>query len=322
MTLFSRNQSLGTVFAGWLTAIVLAGWASIATAQSDLLITAPNDNTIERFDGFTGEYLGSFVSAGSGGLSRPGGVAVGPDGNVYVTSISTNRVLRYNGTTGAFVDVFAEGNGLNSPNNILFHNNQMFVGQFNSGGNGFVKRYDANTGAFIDNFLDVDFADGIEFVGDTVLVSNFFGGVNRFSLDDGAFIDEFIASGEGGLLNPTALLELANGDLLVSSYGTNEVKRYGIDGTYLGDAITGLARPEGLAIGLDGNLYAGSYALGIVNRYDIDTFAFQNEFANHGPVTNFFTFRGAAVPEPTATLMVGLVIAGIAARRRRKRILA
>ena len=117
--------------------------------------------------------------------------------------------------------------------------------------------------------------------------------------------------------SPTALLELANGDLLVSSYNTNSVKRYDADGNFLGDAINDLFRPEGLAIGLDGKLYAGSYANGLVNRYDLETFAFEGEFANHGPVTNFFTFRPVAVPEPTGAAIVMGVMLVLAARRRR-----
>ena len=31
----------------------------------------------------------------------------GPDGNLYVSSTETHQVLRYNGATGAFIDVFA-----------------------------------------------------------------------------------------------------------------------------------------------------------------------------------------------------------------------
>jgi hypothetical protein len=46
----------------------------------------------------------------------------GPDGNLYVNSIQTDQVLRYNGTTGAFLDAFvsAESGGLNFPTFLIF----------------------------------------------------------------------------------------------------------------------------------------------------------------------------------------------------------
>jgi len=43
-------------------------------------------HSIKKYDVDSGAYLGDFVSAGAGGLSTPIGLAVGPDGNVYVSS--------------------------------------------------------------------------------------------------------------------------------------------------------------------------------------------------------------------------------------------
>ena len=70
----------------------------------------PQHDTDEvlRYDGSTGAFLGAFVSAGSGGLDDPTGLAFGPDGNLYVGSFfdRVDQVLRYDGATGAFLDAF------------------------------------------------------------------------------------------------------------------------------------------------------------------------------------------------------------------------
>jgi hypothetical protein len=49
--------------------------------------------------------------ASGGGLDQPEGLVFGPSGNLFVSSGGTDNVLRYNGTTGAFIDVFASAAG-------------------------------------------------------------------------------------------------------------------------------------------------------------------------------------------------------------------
>jgi len=49
----------------------------------------------------------------------------GPDGNLYVsspgfTTTQPDMILRYSGTTGAFIDVFATGGPLNFPQYLAF----------------------------------------------------------------------------------------------------------------------------------------------------------------------------------------------------------
>ncbi|MBE9185193.1 hypothetical protein IQ270_10815 [Microcoleus sp. LEGE 07076] len=91
----------------------------------------PTASAVLRYDGVTGEYIDRFVADNpntpideTGGLSRPYGLAFGPDGNFYVSSFLTDKILRYSGKTGQFIDVFAEGDrqagGLNGPNGLLF----------------------------------------------------------------------------------------------------------------------------------------------------------------------------------------------------------
>jgi len=91
----------------------------------------PTASAVLRYDGITGAFIDKFVGDNpntaadeTGGLSRPYGLAFGPDGNFYVSSFLSDQILRYNGKTGQFIDVFASGNqqagGLNGPNGLLF----------------------------------------------------------------------------------------------------------------------------------------------------------------------------------------------------------
>ncbi|MBD2627814.1 hypothetical protein [Trichormus variabilis] len=109
--------------------------------KSDLYIangSEPGSSSILRFDGQTGNFIDVFIGDNadtdedeSGGLIRPYGTAFGSDGNFYVSSFLSDQILRYNGSTGEFIDIFAQGNGqaggLNGPNGLLFINGSLYV---------------------------------------------------------------------------------------------------------------------------------------------------------------------------------------------------
>ena len=82
---------------------------------------APSDSVL-RYDGTTGAFIGEFVATGNGGLDLPVGLAFGPDGSLYVSSAGTDSVLRYDGVTGAFIDDFvpAGSGGLGAPTYLTF----------------------------------------------------------------------------------------------------------------------------------------------------------------------------------------------------------
>src|SRR5207248_10660837 len=108
-------------------------------------------NTILKYSGTTGAFLGVFVTAGAGGLDRPIGLDFGQDGNLYVCSYNTNQVLRYNGTTGAPMGVFSSDPGLNGPTGLTFGpDNNLYVSSFHANS---VIRFNRTTGTLIDNFV-------------------------------------------------------------------------------------------------------------------------------------------------------------------------
>ena len=67
---------------------------------------------VQRFEPLSGDFIDVFIGDDpvtpvdeTGGLNFPTGIVFGPDGNAYVASFNGDRVLRYDGVTGAFIDV-------------------------------------------------------------------------------------------------------------------------------------------------------------------------------------------------------------------------
>src|SRR5690348_10418837 len=132
--------------------VAAALWALCGIAQAgDLFVSSYYTHSILRYDGSTGAFLGTFVTSGSGGLSYPRGLTFGPDGNLYVASeqvsanSGTNAVLKYDGTTGAFLGTFVSdgSGGMNTPIALTFGpDGNLYVG---TGGNRGPLKYNGST---------------------------------------------------------------------------------------------------------------------------------------------------------------------------------
>lgn len=84
-----------------------------------LYITAEGGDRVKRYNGTTGAFIDDFVTAGLGGLDSPAGLAYGPDGYWYVSSVTNDNVLRYD-ADGDFVDVFVDRFDAGSVNGPVF----------------------------------------------------------------------------------------------------------------------------------------------------------------------------------------------------------
>jgi hypothetical protein len=146
-------------------------------SRLDLYVTnAYLNNSVLRFNGLTGAFLGEFVASGSGGLDHPGGLVFGPDGSLYVSQYgSSNPVIsHFEGPSGAHPGTYlgnfvpAGSGGLGNPQSLLFGpdangdgRQDLYVVSVRSSGQqhehtACVKRYDGVTGAFIDTFVAVN----------------------------------------------------------------------------------------------------------------------------------------------------------------------
>lgn len=189
--------------------------------DNHLYVASQSALGVLKYHGATGEFLGAFASfsglVGTGSPYIPSNLAFGPDGNLYISRLggtSGEDVVRYNITTGDFIDVFATGFGGNGPHDLAFGpGGDLFVTDFNAAA---VRRFDGATGASLGTFGGGTEAHAVLFDPDGyMLVSGISPDrVLRFDATTGTFVDIFIPSNSGGLDGPW--------DMLISSHPVPE----------------------------------------------------------------------------------------------------
>lgn len=187
---------------------------------NDLLVASANNNRVLKYSA-SGAFVGTFVNSGNG-LNEPSDLVYGPDGHLYVSSHGSDRILRYHGTTGAFLGPCVEAgtSGLIEPRGMLFHPGPVLVAgttQENvllvaSRGSDQILAYRAGTCAFLGVFAGASGGplagpnqltigpDGLLYVTSTDNDS-----VVRFNLAT-AEPSVFISSGSGGINSPRGLM--------------------------------------------------------------------------------------------------------------------
>ncbi len=206
-----------------------------------LYVCAEGADEIVRFDPGTGAALGAFVfddpntpADETGGLDNPTALDWAPDGSLLVASFETDAVLRYDGTTGAFLGVFIASGlaGLDGPDNgmQLGADGFLWVPSF---WNDQVMRFDATTGAFVDTAMTA--ADGLSRPRDFIFHTDGF--VYVSSEGNGRVFRRPMAGGAWTLFasSPSAagIAFGPDGNLYVANSNRDTVRRHATDGTFL-----------------------------------------------------------------------------------------
>jgi len=305
----------------------LALLALATAARADLFLSSFNGNTVFRFtDAGTQIGSGPFVTlAGNGGLNLPHRPMLFPDGNLYVASASNDRILRYNGTTGAFLNAFIQPNAnglgatdLDYPVDMAFgpDGNLYVSSQLNDA----ILRFNPNSGAFLGVFASggsLDGPSGISITnGSLYAVGRFSNNVIRYDFNTGAVNGSFSLD---GLNQPFGVDVGADRRLYIADGSNGRVIRVDQNsGAILNTFITGLSLPIGVGFGPSGDLFVANFSANTVGRFDGATGASKGTFVPAsagvgGP--NFFSFSG--VPEPTGMLLLAMG-AFVGLRRRKK----
>ena len=268
---------------------------TVFDAHGFLVVSDFNGDSVARFDDATGAFIDTLVPKHAGGMNQPWGVLFGPDGNgdgrrdLYVSTGEfggpgqLKAVLRYDGTTGAFIDRFATGGDLASPRGIIFGpDGNLYVADRKYIGRdwsleGRVARFDGTTGQYLGDFVALGsgglsvptqlvFGHSVEDPGrlDLYVVSTGTHSVLRYHGTTGAFLGEFVPAGSGGLQGPVTMTFGPDGDLYVANFYSDDlsVKRFGgpegqapgtFTGTFVPAGSGGLRAPSGLIFGPDAN---------------------------------------------------------------------
>jgi prepilin-type N-terminal cleavage/methylation domain-containing protein len=285
------------LFMGSLMGLLIAAGPVAVVCQADILGGDFKRNGVFRFNDAGQNVLTpteanpfpAWIPEFSAELEATSGIAIGPDGNIYVASKDTGEVLFYDGQTGAplclnncastrpglFADLQdgAPGHANSGPGPIRFGpDGNLYVSDY---GGTEIRAFNGATGVELP-VVATGFGPpaGLAFAPNGDLYAGNFGTSAIIRIRNGQQ-QTFIASGTGPILTPSAILVVPGDDLLIVSMFANEIHRYSATGAYLGVFATiprteplegDTEYPSDIAFDADGNILVA--VLGATNPPD------------------------------------------------------
>ncbi|MEH7115355.1 hypothetical protein V7124_23805 [Neobacillus niacini] len=230
------------------------------------------DDTVKRFDAFTGVEYDPFVTSGSGGLFGPAGVIFDHLGDLLVSNQNVGQpkngeILKYNGKTGAFIGAVISADQVGAPfaprgivlsaNNILYVADQQSPSETEEPQQGELRAYSYNgtTANFIGTFNHSGFngpffprgvvigPDGLLYVSVinplNLPESRIDGWVLRFDPETMNFIDIFVQNDGTNPHFPEGLVFGPDGNLYVTSFRVNTGDNTQTDSIFIFDGLSG-----------------------------------------------------------------------------------
>jgi DNA-binding beta-propeller fold protein YncE len=209
--------------------------------RGDLYVADHGADELMLLRGATAPAVPFAHQAGMG----PIGLALGPDGALYIGGFGSGALERYD-LSGSLTTTTLDPAGnsfLQNPSGLTFGPDGMLYVAINASNR--IEKVNPTTGADLGVFASYPSLvkpSGVRFGKDGRLYVVDWGGarVLRFDGTTGAFVDVFVASGAGGLSTPAGLEFGPDGNLYVCNYGGNSVAVFdGVTGASMGPFISG-----------------------------------------------------------------------------------